>query len=96
VTVQEFDYVRVRNIEEAVGLLERDGTRVLSGGTDLLVQLREGRKDARVVVDIKGVPEVNVLRHDPESGLELGALRARRIASDPPCAVYQLWTLCPD
>jgi carbon-monoxide dehydrogenase medium subunit len=48
------------------------------------VQLREERKGARVVVDIKGVPEVNILRHDAESGLELGAaVPCWRIASDP-------------
>jgi carbon-monoxide dehydrogenase medium subunit len=82
--VQDFDYVRARSLDEAVVLLAQDEARVLSGGTDLLVQLREGRRQVRVVVDIKAVPEVNALHYDPVVGLELGAaVPCYRISADP-------------
>jgi len=82
--VQEFAYVRPRSVAEAITLLEQEEACVLSGGTDLLVQLREGRRRARVVVDIKFVPEVSTLRFDPERGLEIGAATpCWRIAGDP-------------
>jgi carbon-monoxide dehydrogenase medium subunit len=50
-----------------------DKARVLAGGTDLIVQLREYRRQAALVVDIKGVPEANALSFDRSSGLHIGS-----------------------
>jgi CO/xanthine dehydrogenase FAD-binding subunit len=73
--LQTFDYVRASNLDEVVSVLAENGDRahVLSGGTDLLVALREGRRAASVVVDVKQVSETAALAYHPESGLNLGA-----------------------
>jgi CO/xanthine dehydrogenase FAD-binding subunit len=72
--VNEFDYAAPRSLAEAAALF--DGHRkalLLAGGTDLLVQLRSGRKTADLVIDIKHIPEMNEIRYDPAAGLTLGA-----------------------
>ena len=84
--MQAFSYVAPRTLSEAAAILAQEGdqAKCLSGGTDLIVFLREGRRRARVVVDVKGIPELNQLSYDPQEGLTIGAaVPCYRIYSDP-------------
>lgn len=58
------DYAAPSTIEEAIRILaEASGTaKVLSGGTDLLVQLRSGRSKPDLIVDIKKIPGMSGIR----------------------------------
>ncbi len=75
-------------MDEAVNLLADAGgtARPLAGGTDLIVLLRTNAErvgNPDLVVDVKGVPELNELRYDDDCGLTVGAaVECYRIYSD--------------
>jgi CO/xanthine dehydrogenase FAD-binding subunit len=73
--VKTFEYSAPKTIAEAVAILSKmgDRARILAGGTDLLVQVREGRRSVGLILDIKNMDEVNQLQFDPKQGLTLGA-----------------------
>src|SRR5262249_58264776 len=69
------EYAAPKTLAEAIALLAARGerARVLAGGTDVIVQVREGRRDLDLLVDVKHIPEVNELACDSQTGLRLGA-----------------------
>lgn len=73
--MQAFNYVAAQSVDEVIKLLAEKGdtARVMSGGTDLLVALREGRRKAELVIDVKRVKETTELTYDAQNGLTLGA-----------------------
>ncbi len=70
-----FDYQAPQSVGEAAALLAEhgDGARILAGGTDLLVQMRAGRRQPGLIVDVKNIPELIGIHWDPSHGLTLGA-----------------------
>jgi carbon-monoxide dehydrogenase medium subunit len=71
--LQEFAYECPRTIEEAVAAMRGGDARVLAGGTDLIPQLREGRRRAGRVVDLKRIPELTAISVLPDGGITIGA-----------------------
>ena len=73
--MSNFDYQAPTSLAEATALLEgaHGSARLLAGGTDLIVQLRERLRDADLVVDLKKIPELMELSYSPSEGLRLGA-----------------------
>ena len=68
------DYTAPSTVEEAVRVLAAapGNAKVLSGGTDLLVQLRSGRAKPSLIVDIKKIPEISGIR-EKDGGFVIGA-----------------------
>ena len=84
--MQAFDYIAASSLEQVIGLLHQHGeqARPLSGGTDLIMQLRSGQRRVKLLVDIKSVTEVNDFIYDPTQGLVIGAaVPCARLCSDP-------------
>ena len=66
--MQTFAYERPATLAEAVALLDAHGpdARVLAGGTDLVIRLRDGSARPRVVIDVKRIAELSpeIREHD--------------------------------
>ena len=79
-----FDYIRARTSTEVFALLEEygDAARLMMGGTDLFVSMRNGAIRPQVVVDVKHLPGMRELSYDGKAGLTVGAaVVMNRIAS---------------
>jgi len=89
--MQSFDYVAPKSAEEVVTLLadQNGDSKILCGGTDLLVQLREGRRKAGLVIDIKNIPELTQITFDPQNKVRIGAAAScHQICNDPNLSKY--------
>ena len=59
--MRAFAYERPTHLDDAIALLAEHGpdARPLAGGTDLIIRLRDGTIRPRVVVDVKGIEELD-------------------------------------
>ena len=71
--MQEFVYERPQTVEEAVAAMRAGDARALAGGTDLIPQLREGRRRPARVVDLKRIPELTAITALRRRRLSIGA-----------------------
>ncbi|MCP3996364.1 MAG: xanthine dehydrogenase family protein subunit M, partial [bacterium] len=58
--MNRFEYARPETLAEAVALLEEHGSdaRLLAGGTDLVIELRNHWVEPKIVIDLKRIPEL--------------------------------------
>lgn len=73
--MQNLDYIYAASVNDIVDVLDSSKKRasLLSGGTDLLVQLRENRRKTDLLIDVKNIPEMTSINYDQKTGLWLGA-----------------------
>lgn len=74
--MRAFDYVRPSSFEEACRLLRQSNgqRKALAGGTDLLVQIKQGKLHPKAVVSLRDIPELSFIRPAPERGVSIGAM----------------------
>jgi carbon-monoxide dehydrogenase medium subunit len=73
--MRRFDYLAPTTLDEAVSLLQErgDAVRLLAGGTDLLVQIKEAGLRPGAVVSLHGVDELRGIEGDATGGMRIGA-----------------------
>ncbi len=93
--MRAFAYERPARLADALALLADPGAgaRLLAGGTDLIIRIRDGSIQPTIVVDVKGVAELERGIVDAGDHLTIGArtvmtdlLRDERIRRDLPGA----------
>ena len=78
ILAQEFGYLEPRTIDEALQYLADYGekTRIIAGGTDLLVQMKTGKACPQYLLNISKIPALRYLIE--ETGLRIGVLTTFR------------------
>jgi CO/xanthine dehydrogenase FAD-binding subunit len=74
--IQEFEYFNPSTMSEALSLLRKYNgqAKILAGGTDLLVGMKEKGLSPRYIIDIKGIPGLKSIHFNTDQGLTIGAL----------------------
>jgi CO/xanthine dehydrogenase FAD-binding subunit len=80
----EFDVLRANTIAEACALLSKygDEARVLAGGTDLLVKMKNKATLPRYLINVKRIPNLDQIGYEEPAGLRIGALTTIQAIKD--------------
>jgi aerobic carbon-monoxide dehydrogenase medium subunit len=75
-----FDYLEPESIEEALTILSQyqSKSKIIAGGTDLMLQMRNKALRPEYVVDITRIPGLDYIAFEDPRGLRLGALTTIR------------------
>lgn len=73
--MQELQYLRPDSVREALELLDDYGKKlkILAGGTDLIIALKDKLISCDYLMDIKNIQELKGINYSEEKGLEIGA-----------------------
>lgn len=72
----KFHYLRPKSLDEVLALLSRGekGARLLAGGTDILVKMKQGLINPDCLISLRDIPELNFIRYDKMRGLRIGSM----------------------
>lgn len=82
----QLQYLSPGTVKDAVSLLNkyREKAKVIAGGTDLVIQIKNRVKNPEYLVDLTGVPSLNHIDFDARRGLRIGALTSVRALETSP------------
>ena len=71
--MNDFEYSRPTTLSDAIALLAEEGAKAIAGGTDLVLQMREGETRPSRLVDITGVEGLDGIEKTADGGVRIGA-----------------------
>jgi CO/xanthine dehydrogenase FAD-binding subunit len=71
----DFEYIKAESSQDVFKWMEEkgDNLKLLMGGTDLFIQMRDQDNGPGTLLDIKGLPGLQDIKFDKKSGLKVGA-----------------------
>lgn len=74
--MKRFEYLRPKSVAELVRVLSKyDGkARLLAGGTDLLVMIKQEKVEPEFIVSLKGISNLAYIREQRNRGVKIGAM----------------------
>lgn len=71
----DFEYMKAESAQDVFHLLKEKGNEVklLLGGTDLFVQMRDRNESAGILLDLKYLPGMKDISYDKNTGINIGA-----------------------
>ena len=83
-SIPKIDYIRPKTIGEACHLLQQyqSKAKILAGGTDLLTRLKKREITPEILIDLKGIPELNKIVLNKDGSLIIGALTTIQTLED--------------
>jgi carbon-monoxide dehydrogenase medium subunit len=84
-TIRSFDLLRPRSLHEAVELLQKHGdeSRVIAGGTTLVILMKQRALHYRYLVDLQSIPGLAGIDNETD-GVRIGALASHRMVETSP------------
>jgi aerobic carbon-monoxide dehydrogenase medium subunit len=81
--INGFEYFSPKTVKEAVKLLsqyDKEGKefKIICGGQSLNLMMKQGVLNPEVIIDIKGISELDYMKFDEKEGLKIGALTTHR------------------
>jgi len=78
--MNNFDYFPAKTVKEACELLLQYGeeAKIIGGGQSLVNLMKQNLVSPSVIIDIKGISELDYIRYDEDDGLRIGALTTHR------------------
>jgi carbon-monoxide dehydrogenase medium subunit len=85
--IGRFEYIASDSLNEALSILKINGAgvKIMAGGTDWILQMKQGQMHPSLVMDVKNIPELNRLEWNEDKTLHIGAaVTLNEIVTLPP------------
>lgn len=89
------EYIRPTTVEETVKAVSQEGSEIIAGGTDLMIDIRGGWFKGNRLVDVKSIPEMQGIREEKDGRISIGAaagieeLRQSKLIQEKLPALYK-------